>query len=152
MATIDHFKYGNDLRPHRQPAILKRRNKLIARVWEQIQLLKSQQNGSEFVIHKLKTIKDVNGVSKRIRLPKRLKPWWFTNIEGKVCVSIKYGSKCLELKPGKTVIKVENNQELLEVLEIVRQSAATGELDEILGRASGALKINFKARLDDKAL
>lgn len=147
MATIDELKYGNDLKPNRQPAILQRRNKLIARIWEQIQLLKSQENRSEFVVNKLKTVKDVNGISRRIHMPKRLKPWWFTNIDGKVCVSIKYGSKCLELKPGKRVIQVENTQELLSVLELVSVSVASGELDELIERASNALKMNFQSDL-----
>jgi hypothetical protein len=76
-----------------------------------------------------------------------LKPWWFTNIDGKVCVTIKYGSKCLELKPGKSVIQVENTQELLSALELVRLSVASGELDELIERASNALKMNFQSDL-----
>ena len=143
MATLNDFKYSNDLKPIRQPAVIQRRNKLISRLWEQIQLLKSIENGTEFTVKKLKSVKDHNGNVKRVHMPKRLKPWWFNNLDGQICVSIRYGSRVLELQTGKSVIQAKDSQELLMILETVSQSAALGHLDELIERASHALKHNF---------
>jgi hypothetical protein len=146
MATIDSFTFSDDIKPIKQPAVVQRRNRLIARIWEQIQLLKSYESGTEFTVRKLKTVKDIDGVLKRLPLPKRLKPWWFTNSAGVICVSIRYGSSTLELKPGKKIIQAKNTHELLEVLETVKRATADGELDHLIEQASGAFKLNFIRR------
>ena len=36
-----------ELKPRKQPAVVERRNKLITRLWEQIQLLKNQESGAQ---------------------------------------------------------------------------------------------------------
>lgn len=143
MATINSFTFSNDIKPIKQPAVVQRRNRLITRIWEQIQLLKSYETGTEFTVRKLKTIKDSDGTLKRLPMPKRLKPWWFTNADGQLCVSIRYGSTTLKLQPDKKIIQAKNTRELLEIFETVKQATADGELDGLIEEASGALKLNF---------
>jgi hypothetical protein len=151
MATLNDFKYSNDVKPIRQPAVIQRRNKLISRLWEQIQLLKSIENGTEFTVKKLKSVKDHNGNVKREHMPKRLKPWWFTNLDGQLCVSIRYGSKYLEIKHGMRIIQAVNNHELLEILETVKKAVADGELDALIEQAGGTLLKNFQGNDSDKS-
>jgi hypothetical protein len=46
------------------------------------------------------------GLRKQVELPKRIKPWWFQSEQGKVCVSVKYGSWTIELAKGKPSVEV----------------------------------------------
>ena len=143
-SALAHLRLSAERKPRKQPAVVERRNKLITRLWEQIQLLKSHESGTEFTVRKWRTVRDVDGVVKRLALPKRIKPWWFTSSTGVLCVVIRYGSSILELEPGKPVIQAHNPQDLLEILETVKQAVAAGELDVQIERASGALKLNFQ--------
>jgi hypothetical protein len=143
--TLAHLQFSNDAKPLKQPAIVQRRNKLITRIWEQIELLKSIENGGEFVVRRLKNVKDMGGIVKRVPMPKRIKPWWFTNNIGILCVTIRYGSATLEIYPGKPVIQAKNTKELLNILTLIKQAVADGELDQQIEKASGALKLNFQS-------
>jgi hypothetical protein len=125
------------------PAIQQRRNKLSNKLWEQIQLAKSQMEHTHFVINRRITVKDLEGNYKSIERPKRIKPWWFMTADGTLCFSVFYGSKRIELIPGKTSISVKNMNDLIEALELLKSETETGSFDAAIEHASGALKLNF---------
>jgi hypothetical protein len=79
-----------------------------------------------------------------LEVPKRVKPWWWISESGKVCVSIRYGSKVLELSKGKTSIEIGGAQDLVPALETVKVAVLAGELDAQIEAASGALRSGFK--------
>ena len=98
MSVLSELKLVADKKPRNMPVIVIRRNKLAAKLWEQINLAKSQIDGTPFVVHKFRSIKDPEtGVRKQVEVPKRIKPWWFQSEAGKVCVVIRYGSYTLSL-------------------------------------------------------
>ncbi len=132
-------------RPMHQPAIVIRRNKLSSHLWEQIQLAKGQISGTPFVLMKFRSVKDAHtGVRKQVEVPKRIKPWWFQTEEGKVCVSIRYGSWTIELAKGKPSIQVDSAEDLIKALESVKAAVEAGELDEQIKTASAGLRGGFK--------
>ena len=127
------------------PAIVIRRNKLSSKLWEQIQLAKSQMDGTPFVVTKFKTIKDKEtGLRKQVEMPKRLKPWWFQSEQGKVCVSVKYGSWVIELAKGKPSVEVASGSDLVKALESIKTAVEAGELDAQIETASASLRSGFK--------
>lgn len=128
------------------PAIQQRRNKLSNKLWEQIQLAKSQMEHTHFVIKRRVTIKDLEGNYKSIERPKRIKPWWFMAADGTLCLSVFYGSKRIELIPGKTFISVKNMNDLIKTLELLKSETEAGSLDRAIENASGALKLNFNKK------
>ena len=145
MSTLDSLKLTTAKKPTHIPAIVFRRNKLSNKLWEQIQLAKSQIDGTPFVVTKFKSVKDKEtGLRKQVEIPKRIREWWFRNDAGKVCVSVKYGTKVIELAKGKHSVEVENAQALVKALELVKQAVEAGELDAQIESASGALKLGFK--------
>ena len=73
-----------------------------------------------------------------------MREWWFKNEQGKVCVSIKYGSQLIELAKGKHSVEVDNAQALVKALETIKSAVEQGELDSQIEIASGALKLGFK--------
>lgn len=144
MSTLDALKLTTAKKPTHIPAVMIRRNKMASKVWEQIQLAKSQIDGTTFVVKKYRSFTDrETGLRKQIEMPKRLREWWFKNEAGKVCVAIKYGTKVLELAKGKHSIEVANADELVRALELVKQAVEVGELDAQIELASGNLRKGF---------
>ena len=145
MSTLSTLKLVAVKKPTHMPTIIIRRNKLSSKLWEQIQLAKSQMDGTPFVVTKFKTIKDKEtGLRKQVEMPKRLKPWWFQSEQGKVCVSVKYGSWTIELAKGKPSVEVASGSELVRALESIKSAVEAGELDAQIETASASLRSGFK--------
>lgn len=145
MSTLSNLKLVAVKKPTNMPAVQVRRNKLSSKLWEQIQLAKSQIEGKPFVVTKFRSFTDKEtGVRKQLEVPKRLKPWWFVSESGKVCFSVKYGSWTLELAKGKPSIEVANAEELVNALTAVKEAVEAGELDAQIQTASASLRSGFK--------
>ena len=145
MSTLESLKLTTAKKPTHIPAIVFRRNKLSSKLWEQIQLAKSQIDGTAFVVTKYKSVKDKEtGLRRQVEIPKRIREWWFKNEQGKVCVSVKYGTKIIELAKGKHSVECDTAQGLIKALELVKQAVEAGELDAQIETASGALKAGFR--------
>ena len=145
MTVISELKLVADKKPRNMPVIVVRRNKLAAKLWEQIQLAKSQIDGTPFVIHKFRSVRDPeSGVKKQVEVPKRIKPWWFQSEAGKVCIAIRYGSYTLELAKGKPSIEVASAADLIKTLEVIKTAVEAGELDSQIELASKSLRSGFR--------
>ena len=145
MSALSTLKLVAVKKPSHMPAIVIRRNKLSSKLWEQIQLAKSQLEGTPFVVMKYRSMVDrETGLRKQVELPKRIKPWWFQSEQGKVCVSVKYGSWTIELAKGKPSVEVANAQDLIKTLETIKSAVEAGELDTQIETASASLRSGFK--------
>ena len=139
MSALSTLKLVAVKKPSHMPAIVIRRNKLSSKLWEQIQLAKSQLDGTPFVVMKYRSMVDrETGLRKQVELPKRIKPWWFQSEQGKVCVSVKYGSWTIELAKGKPSVEVANAQDLIKTLETIKSAVEAGELDAQIETASAS--------------
>jgi hypothetical protein len=67
--------------------------------------------------------------------------------DGSLCLSVFYGSKRIEIVPGKTSISVKNIAELVKTLELLKSETEAGSLDRAIENASGALKLNFNKKI-----
>jgi len=145
MSALSTLKLVAVKKPSHMPAIVIRRNKLSSKLWEQIQLAKSQLDGTPFVVMKYRSMVDrETGLRKQVELPKRIKPWWFQSEQGKVCVSVRYGSWTIELAKGKPSVEVANAQDLIKTLETIKSAVEAGELDVQIEMASAHLRSGFK--------
>ncbi|MCF8186668.1 MAG: hypothetical protein K9J28_07615 [Sulfuritalea sp.] len=145
MSTLNNLKLTAETKPQHIAPVQQRRNKLSHRLWEQIQLAKSQVDGTEFVVKKYRSFKDQEtGLRKQIEVPKRIRPWWFVAANGKVCISIKYGTSVLELAKGKPSVEVDSPQDLIKALEAIKGAVEAGELDGQIEIASTNLRAGFK--------
>ena len=100
-------------------------------------MAKSQIDGTQFVVKKYKSVVDrETGLRKQVEVPKRIREWWFKNEQGKMCVSIRYGTQTIELAKGKGSIEVESAAALIKALELVKQAVEAGELDAQINNAS----------------
>lgn len=145
MSALSCLKLVAEHKPRRLPEVVLRRNKLAAKIWEQIQLAKGERDGTPYAPLKTRKFKDpVTGLSQETKVRKRLRSWWWVSESGKVRVSIRYGTKTLELARGKPSVEVASADELIEALEIIKHAVEQGELDAEIAAASGVLKAGFK--------
>lgn len=145
MSTLATLKLVTAKKPQNLAPVVLRRNKLSNRLWEQIQFAKSQAENTKFEPVKYRTITDAEtGLRKQIQVSKRIKPWWFVAENGKVCVSIKYGSWTIELAKGKPSVEVATAGDLIKTLETIKTAVEAGELDAQLDLASNSLRSGFK--------
>ena len=132
-------------KPAQLAPIQVRRNKLAKRIWEQVQLAKSEQGGAVFAPMKLRTVVDHDtGARRQVETHKRVKPWWFTAENGKLGLCVRYGSRVLELAKGKFSIEIASDKELTPTLELLKSAALNGELDAAIDAASDKLRAGFK--------
>jgi hypothetical protein len=145
MSTLETLKLVAVKKPTHTPTVVIRRQKLASKVWEQLQLAKSQIEGTKFEVKKYRSYTDKeSGLRKQVEVSKRIREWWFKNEQGKVCVAIKYGTRVLELAKGKHSIEVANANDLIKALELVKQAVELGELDAQLEQASGSVRKGFR--------
>lgn len=143
MATLASLKLVTAKKPSNLPPVVHRRNKLSSKVYEQIQLARSQNEGTVFAPTRTKTVTNAEGQRVQLTQPKRVKPWWFVAESGNCCIAIRYGSKVLELAKGKTAIEVASASALIDALEAVNAAVIAGELDGQIEAASGQLRSAF---------
>ena len=141
--ALDRLNFVDAVRPRSMPPVQQRRNKLSNKLWEQIQLAKSELEHTHFVVKRRVTVKDLEGNYRSIERPKRIKPWWFMALDGTLCLSVFYGSKRIEIVPGKTSISAKNMADLVQTLEVLKTETEAGSFDAAIEQASGALKLNF---------
>ena len=101
MTALAGLKLTATQKPTQMSPIQQRRNKLAKRLWEQAELAKAQQTGTTVALTKFRTITDANtGQRKQVEMNKRVKAWWFVGDNGKLVLSVRYGTKVLELAKG----------------------------------------------------
>lgn len=144
MTALNALKLVAAQKPTSLPAVQQRRNKLVKRIWEQIELAKAEQTGATFTPVKLRSYTDKEtGVGKQVEINKRVKQWWFTADNGKLALSVRFGPKVLELAKGKYAVEVADKSELVNVLEVVRSAVVNGELDSAIDNAARKLRDGF---------
>ena len=144
MATLASLKLSGAVKPAHVSPVQLRRNKLAKRIWEQIELARAQQAGTAFAPTKLRSVVDRDtGVRRQVETHKRVKPWWFTADNGKLAVSVRYGTRVLELAKGKWAVEVAAEKELMPVLEVLKAAVLDGELDAAIETASNKLRSAF---------
>ncbi len=144
MNALNTLKLVAAQKPTSQPQVEQRRNKLVKRIWEQIELAKAEQSGITFSPVKFRSYTDKEtGVRKQVETNKRVKAWWFTSENGKLALCVRFGPKVLELAKGKFAVEVSNSSEIVNVLEIVKRAVLNGELDAAIDNAAKKLRDGF---------
>lgn len=147
MNTLNSLKLVATKRPSAQPQIVLRRNRLIAKIWEQVELFKAQQAGTTFAPTKFRSVKDAEtGERRNVEVQKRVRAWWWTAENGKVCLHVRYGTKTLELAKGKTAIEIGTLDDLIPTFEMLKAAVAAGELDGPIEAVSGQMRSGFVSK------
>jgi len=144
MSGLSALKLVTSKRQQGNSPHLARRQKLSSKLDEQIQLAKAQQSGAEFSLVKIRTVKDeATGESRKIEVPKKLKPWWWTGENGKLCITVRYGARTLEIVEGKNAIETDSIADVITSLQVIRSAVDSGELDKRIEAVTKNVKNGF---------
>ena len=124
--------------------VMQRRQKLIAKIDEQICLATAAMDGTEFNPTKFKNVVNAEtGETEYKQVAKKLRTWWWRNEAGKVNLVVRYGARIIELAKGKNSIELENEAAILPTLDLIRKAAEAGELDEAITKVSKAVELKL---------
>jgi len=144
LSTLATLKLTDARKPNQVPQVVQRRNKLAKRVWQQIELAKAQEQGTQFRVAKFKSYTDTEtGMRKQVEQHVTIKPWWFTTDAGKLAISVRYGSRALELARGKFAVEVTQAKDLTATLDAIKTAVLAGELDSAIDAAATKLRAGF---------
>lgn len=125
--------------------IVHRRNKLIAKIHEQLELCEAKRSGQLYAPKKLRTyINKQTGERMTVEAVKRIKEWHWIASDGLIHLSVKYGSKVLPLAAdGSNAIVCTNTDALIQTLKTLKLAVQNGELDEAITEVSNITKSSF---------
>ncbi len=143
MTFIAKLKLVASKRERNLSPILVRRNKLAAKIEEQLQLATAQKEGRLYAPKRIKTVTNELGERVAVETTKRVKEWYWTTPANKINLCVRYGSKTLELSKGKNAIELSSGEELLSTLSMLKDAVIAGELDDAITNASDNLRAGF---------
>ena len=116
----------------------KKRNFWIAKLTEQLALVRAQLAGEEFVVRVTKWKRDEHGVPQPVVSHRRVRPWYWQAGDGQWLINVRYGAKVLDLGGGKSAIVAGEQAALVGVIEALIAATHGGELD---GAVSAVLTV-----------
>ena len=133
--------------PYRASTPVERaREKVRSYLADQAALFAAQNGGSPFNPTKMVTRKTDQGVNARVEAPRHVRQGWFKDQAGALFLQVRYGSRPLELAPGKTAIAIESLNAIPEVIAKVTEALDGGELDAPLAAAAADRTPKIKAK------
>ncbi|MDH6301089.1 DUF6641 family protein [Polynucleobacter sphagniphilus] len=147
MSIVTNLKLITTVKSSAVSPILLRRNKLLAKVQEQLDMCEAKRNQQPYAPKRLKTVVNKEtGERTTVETIKRVKEWfWLSTETGKINLAIKYGSKTLSLnKKGANAIELTNGTELIGTLHKLKEAVIAGEFDDAISEVSDATRKAFK--------
>jgi hypothetical protein len=145
MSTLNTLKLVASKKHTTVSPVVHRRNKLVSKLHEQIEMCEAKKAGQNYAPKKLKTfINKQTGERMTAEVTKRVKEWFWINDAGKINLAIKYGAKTLSLnKKGANAIELATGDELINTLKSIKVAVLNGELDDAITEVSNATKAAF---------
>jgi len=128
MELLKTLKLKRYQRNNSNNPVLQRRIKLAAGISEQIQLAENP-NYKQISV---RTVADDNGGVRAVEVGKRVLRWWRVGADGTVELTVRYGSRVLELAKGMDAVELASTDELVPVLEQFKAAAERGEMDDMV--------------------
>tara|TARA_Y200000002_G_scaffold161069_1_gene133063 strand:- start:956 stop:1390 length:435 start_codon:yes stop_codon:yes gene_type:complete len=128
MELLKTLKLPQYQRNNTSNPVLQRRVKLAAGISEQIQLAQNPNYKSVNV----RAVAGDNGGVRAVGVEKRVLRWWCMSTDGTVQLTVRYGSRVLELAKGMDAVELSSVDELVPVLEQFKAAAELGEMDDMV--------------------
>lgn len=146
MSTLNGLKLVVSKKLKAVAPIVQRRQKLVAKLEEQINLCVAKRDGNTFAPTRIKTVVNKEtGERTTVEAVKKVREWFWINDAGRIILAVKYGAKTLSLnKKGANAIELANGDELITTLNALKQAVAAGELDDAINEVSTATREAFK--------
>lgn len=145
MSTLNSLKLVASKKHQSLAPIVLRRNKLVSKLHEQLELCEAQKAGNTYAPKRLKTYTNKHtGERMTVETVKRVREWFWIGDTGKINLAVKYGSKTLPLnKKGANAIELSSGDELINTLKSLKIAVMNGELDDAINDMSLATRQAF---------
>jgi hypothetical protein len=144
MTVFTKLKLVTSKKEQNTSPIIVRRNKLVTKISEQIELAVAKNEGRLYAPKRIKNVTNADGERVTVETIKRVKEWFWVTPTNKINLSLRYGSKTLLLNAkGANAIEVATANELIDTLSDLRDAVNAGELDEAITNASEKLREGF---------
>jgi hypothetical protein len=146
MSIVTNLKLITTAKQSAISPVLLRRNKLLAKVQEQLDMCEAKRNQQPYAPKRLKTVVNKEtGERTTIETIKRVKEWFWITEDGKINLAVKYGAKTLPLnKKGANAIELMNGTALIGTLHKLKEAVIAGEFDDAINEVSDATRKAFK--------
>ena len=123
--------------------VMQRRQKLLAKIDEQIEMAQAAANGTVFTSTKFKNVVNAEGVTEYKQVAKKVRAWYWKNDAGKWNLVVRYGARIIELSKGKNSIELLSEAEVIPTLELLKTIISNGELDDAITAVSKAVELKL---------
>jgi len=123
--------------------VMQRRQKLIAKIDEQIEMAQAAANATVFTATKFKNIVNAEGVTEYKQVAKKVRAWYWKNDAGKWNLVVRYGARIIELSKGKNSIELLSEAEVIPTLELLKTIISNGELDDAITAVSKVVELKL---------
>ena len=124
--------------------VIQRRQKLIAKIDEQICLATAAMDGTEFKPTKFKNVVNAEtGDTEYKQVAKKVRAWYWKNDAGKWNLVVRYGARIIELSKGKNSIELQSEADVIPTLELLKTIISNGELDDAITSVSKAAELKL---------
>jgi hypothetical protein len=146
MSIVTNLKLITTAKQSAVSPVLLRRNKLLAKVQEQLDMCEAKRNQQPYAPKRLKTVVNKEtGERTTVETIKRVKEWFWITEDGKINLAVKYGAKTLPLnKKGANAIELMNGTALIGTLHKLKEAVIAGEFDDAISEVSDATRKAFK--------
>lgn len=146
MSIVTNLKLITATKNVSSSPVVQRRNKLLAKVQEQLDMCEAKRNQLPYAPKRLKTVVNKEtGERTTVETIKRVKEWFWITEDGKINLAVKYGSKTLPLnKKGANAIELMNGTALIGTLHKLKEAVIAGEFDDAISEVSDATRKAFK--------
>ena len=140
MAHLNSLSF-TALPPVEANPVMDRRNRTIARLEEQKQLLADPSH-----VRIVKVWAEKDGSRQQIEKSQRISPWWRNARNGSTAFFIKVGQRTVEFEKGKAAIAVASPDKIGALIDTLIAAVRIGELDDALAQATKAATVKKPKR------
>ena len=145
MASLQQLKLISAKRQESVDPTQFRRFKLAGRLEDQIALAQAMLEQRTYTKERVRSVRDASGVRTSVQVHTRVKPWWWVMENGKLALSIRYGSRVIALSPKSNAIECASLNDVVQALATVKAVVEAGELDAAITAVSEKVRAGFKA-------
>ena len=145
MASLQQLKLISAKRQQSVDPTQFRRFKLAGRLEDQIALAQAMLEQRTYTKERVRNVRDASGVRTSVQVHTRVKPWWWVMENGKLALSIRYGSRVIALSPKSNAIECASLKDVVQALATVKAVVEAGELDAAITAVSEKVRAGFKA-------
>ncbi len=145
MASLQQLKLISAKRQQSVDPTQFRRFKLAGRLDDQIALAQAMLEQRTYTKERVRSVRDASGVRTSVQVHTRVKPWWWVMENGKLALSIRYGSRVIALSPKSNAIECVSLKDVVQALATVKAVVEAGELDAAITAVSEKVRAGFKA-------